>query len=204
MIGVGVGREADAEAAAAALVDRAKEAPHPLVVAVPALLDRHPAAVGEHEGGDVDRIGEAMLAEPRAGLAVDRAAGIGAERLDPPHRLPEPLVRRGLHRFADPARELPGERAGHRAEIGRRACRCRAAAPRRAPSSRRRSAGRAAPGSRIRSRARSTWHCRVSALLRSARAGASARGGGRRCSPRGMHALSASIAMTIPLRIGEA
>jgi len=69
---------------------------------------------------DVAHIGEGMLAEARARLAVDAAAGIGAERLDPPHRRVQPLARRRLDRLAAPAGELTSERAGHRAEIGHR------------------------------------------------------------------------------------
>src|SRR3954451_11615721 len=111
MIGVGIGREADAEAAAAALVDLAQEGPGGLVLAVPASLDGNPSAVAENEGGDIDGIGEGVLGKARTGLAVDAAAGIGAERLDPHHPRAEPLLRGRLYRFARPARELAGERA---------------------------------------------------------------------------------------------
>jgi hypothetical protein len=61
-----------------------------------------------------------MLAEPRAGPAVDGPAAVGAEALDPDHPAAEPGLGRRLHRLAGPARELAGERAGHRAEIGDR------------------------------------------------------------------------------------
>ena len=42
--------------------------------AAPAVLDRDAAAVGQHEGGDVERIAEGMLGNARAGLAVHAAA----------------------------------------------------------------------------------------------------------------------------------
>ena len=57
MVGVlriGVRAEPDRETAAPRIVDRAKEAPDILVRSVPALEDGDPAAVGQHEGGDVD------------------------------------------------------------------------------------------------------------------------------------------------------
>ena len=51
---------------------------------------------------------------------LTRAAGIGAEGLDPPHRRAEPLARRRAGPPRGPAGELAGERTGHRAEIGDR------------------------------------------------------------------------------------
>src|SRR3954465_4864083 len=87
--GVGVGAEADAEAAAAGIVGRAQEAAHVLVVAVPARRNGDPPAVGGQEGADVHRVRLAVLAEPRAGLAVDRPAAVGAEALDLHDRAPE-------------------------------------------------------------------------------------------------------------------
>ena len=120
MISVRIGAEADREAPAATLVDLAEESADILLLAAPACLDRDPAPVGEKEGGDIDRIGEAMLAHPRAGPAVDRATGISSERLDPAHRRAEMASRRGLDRLPHPASEGAGERAGHRAEIGHR------------------------------------------------------------------------------------
>src|SRR4051812_41585840 len=94
--GVGVGAEADAEPAAAGIVDRAQEAPDILVLAAPAGGDGDPPPVGEQEGADVDRIGLAVLAEPRTGLAVDRSAAIGAEALDLHDRAAQPGTRRRL------------------------------------------------------------------------------------------------------------
>src|SRR5687768_6023189 len=116
--GVGIRPEHDSEAPAGGGVDVAKEAAHVLVAAVPAGQDRDPAPVGEDERADVDGIGPAMLAEAGAGAAVDRAAAVGAEALDPDDPAAEPGVRRRLHRLAGPARELARERTGHRSEIG--------------------------------------------------------------------------------------
>src|SRR5688572_3823969 len=101
----------DAEQLATAAMRRAKECAGALVRAVPALQHRHPPAVGKREAGDVDRIGEAVLAEPRALPAVDRATGISAERLDSLDRAAEQLSRRRLDDVAHPARILPRERA---------------------------------------------------------------------------------------------
>ena len=110
MISVRIGAEADREAPAATLVDLAEESADILLLAAPACLDRDPAPVGEKEGGDIDRIGEAMLAHPRAGPAVDRATGISSERLDPAHRRAEMASRRGLDRLPHPASEGAVER----------------------------------------------------------------------------------------------
>jgi hypothetical protein len=120
MIRVAVRPKADVEVPAPSAVNVAKEKPNVAFFASPALLNRHPATVGEDEGGDVHRIRPAMLADPRAGAAVDASAGVGAETLDPTHRRTEPLPRRRLNGVADPASELPGERTGHCPEVGYR------------------------------------------------------------------------------------
>jgi hypothetical protein len=118
--GVGVGAEDDPEAAAPRVVDRSKESADVLVAAAPAVLDRDPAAVGEEEGADVDRVGAAMLAEPGAGAIVDRPAAVGAEALHLRDPASEPGLRGRLQRLAGPAREAERQRAGHRSEIGHR------------------------------------------------------------------------------------
>ena len=46
--------------------------------APPAPHDRHLASVGEAEGHDIDRVAEGVLGQPRAALAVARAAGVAA------------------------------------------------------------------------------------------------------------------------------
>ena len=117
MIAVRVRPQRYPEAAAAGLVNGAKETAHILVLAVPALLDRDPPPVLQHESADIDGIGAAMLAELGAGHSVDRPAAIGAQAFDPLDRGLQPLLRGRLHRLASPARELPGGRTGHGAEI---------------------------------------------------------------------------------------
>jgi hypothetical protein len=75
MVAVGfviVGRENGGEEAAGAVANLAQEAGLG-IVAHPVGDHPHPAAVGEDEAGDVDRIGGGMLA-PRAFVA---AAGCG-------------------------------------------------------------------------------------------------------------------------------
>src|SRR5688572_18874912 len=102
MKGIRIRAEADAEASAAGSVDRAQELAHPPVLAVPARSDGDAAPAGEDEAADIDRIGKTVLAQPGAGLGVDRAAGISAEALDPGDRRFEPALRSGLDVVADP------------------------------------------------------------------------------------------------------
>ena len=81
--------------------------------AAPALHDRDLAAVGEAEGHDVERIAEGMLRQPRAALAVARAAGIGAgSHLD--DRGAEIERGRRLHHLGEPGIDRRDDRAGER------------------------------------------------------------------------------------------
>src|SRR6185503_9612623 len=90
MLPIGIRSEADRETPAAGIVHRVQEAAHILVRPRPAFEHGDAPPIGEQEGADVDGIGPAMLAEPRAGLVVDRAAGIGAEALDLHYPATEP------------------------------------------------------------------------------------------------------------------
>ena len=60
--------------------------------------DRDFATVLQAEAADVDRIAEGMFGEPRARIAVDAAATIGAEGLDFDDALVEARLRLGLER----------------------------------------------------------------------------------------------------------
>jgi len=74
----------------------------------------------DDEGRNIDGIGPAMLAQPLAGLPVERPAAIASEALDPDDTPAEPGIGCGLNRFANPAAELARLRAGHRLQIGHR------------------------------------------------------------------------------------
>ena len=82
--------------------------------AVPAILHADLAAVGQFELGDVERVAERVLGNPRIGVAVHSAAGIGGYLLDLDDRLPKPVERGRLHCRRDPLVEPGDERAGQR------------------------------------------------------------------------------------------
>ena len=80
--------------------------------AVPAVLDRDLAAVGEREAGDVERVAEGVLRHARAADHV--AARVAADLVDRGDRRAEPMQRRRLHAFAHPAVERRDDRTGER------------------------------------------------------------------------------------------
>src|SRR3546814_4910042 len=114
---IGLGSECDAETAAPGLMDGAEESAHVVIVAVPTFEYRDAASVAQDEGGDVDGVGAAMLAQLAAGPPVDRTASIGAKALDLHDLAAEPLAGRGLHPLARPARIFARQRPGHGAAV---------------------------------------------------------------------------------------
>ena len=82
--------------------------------ALPAVLHRDAPAVGEREGGDVERVAEGVLGNMRARIAVHAAAGIGGDLLDLDHARAEPALRRRLHGIGEPAIQRRDDRTGQR------------------------------------------------------------------------------------------
>src|SRR3974390_3480071 len=92
VIGVGAWRQYGGEGVTGCALHVVEEA---LLVrgAVPAVLHGDLAAVGEREGGDVERVAEGVLGDPRIGIAVHAAARIGGNLLDLDHGLTAPAGR---------------------------------------------------------------------------------------------------------------
>src|ERR1700694_1486018 len=82
--------------------------------AMPAVLDRYRAAVGQYESGDVERVAKGMFGNLRVRIAVHAAAGISRDLLDLDHRLAEPAQSCRLHIAGDPLIERGHDRAGKR------------------------------------------------------------------------------------------
>src|SRR5262249_16317694 len=70
--------------------------------AMPAVLHRDLASVGEREGGDVERVAEGVLGDAGARIAVHAATGISGNLPDLGNRRTEPAHRRRLHPAANP------------------------------------------------------------------------------------------------------
>src|SRR5687768_2845683 len=112
-----VGRERGREQAAGAVADVAQES-RLRAVAAPVAGDRDPAAVLEPEAGDVDGVGQGMLAPAAALPAVEAAAAIASEMVDRGDPGAEMLERGGLDDVPFPQSEAGGDGAGG-AEVGR-------------------------------------------------------------------------------------
>ena len=82
--------------------------------AAPAVLHPDAAAIGEHEGSDVERVAEGVLGDMGVRVAVHAAAGIGGDLLDLDHARAEPAHRRRLHGIGKPAVERRDNRTGQR------------------------------------------------------------------------------------------
>src|SRR5262249_17012611 len=82
--------------------------------AMPAVLHRDLASVGEREGGDVERVAEGVLGDAGARIAVHAATGISGNLPDLGNRRTEPAHRRRLHRAGNPAFEFGNHRACER------------------------------------------------------------------------------------------
>src|ERR1700726_2612172 len=113
VIGVGAWREHGCELLAGRALDVAQKT---LLFgkAMPAVLHRDVPAVGEREGGDVERVAEGVLGNMRVRIAVHAAAGIGGDLLDLDHARAEPALRRRLHRLVEPVIERRDDRTGQR------------------------------------------------------------------------------------------
>ena|SRR5688572_25220356 len=91
--GIGVRTQYDLKSAAGGLMQGAQKISRIGVRAIPILLHRDPPAIGEDEGGYIDRIGARMFGQLVAEYPVDRAARIAAETLDFHDRAVEPGTR---------------------------------------------------------------------------------------------------------------
>ena len=115
MGGVVIGAENGPETLACAVVDSGQKL-HLAAAALPVILDRYPAPVGQHEGRYVDRIGMGMFrqfARPR-----NIAATVAAHGFDPLEVAAKILARRPFHRIFGPGGKFAGQFALDRSQIG--------------------------------------------------------------------------------------
>ena len=94
--GIVVGRKHGSERPAG-LVARAAQEGGFRARPCPASRDADAPAVVEDEGRDVDRVAGSVLAPASFPLAVESAAAVGTEVLDPRHVRPQQLAGSGLH-----------------------------------------------------------------------------------------------------------
>ena len=117
MRGIVFGAQHRSEALAGACMDGAQECAL-LIAAVPPVLHRDAAAIGQHEPGNVDGIGMRMLRElERAG---DVAAGIAAHGLDLDERAAQHLLGGAGNAILRPSGKALRQFAAHRADIADR------------------------------------------------------------------------------------
>ena len=110
-----IGAEHCAETLAGAVMDGRKKL-HFLTPAFPVIFDGYPAAVGQHKGRDIDRIGMRMFRQfTRSG---DIAAAIATHGFDTLEVAAKIFARRAFHGKFGPGGKFARQLAFHRAQVG--------------------------------------------------------------------------------------
>lgn len=113
--GVVIGAENGSETLAGAIMDRGQEL-HLPATAFPVILNRDPAAVGEHKSGHIDRIGVRVFRQFTG--SGDIATTVAAHGFNPLEITTEILPRGAFHRIFGPSRKFARQLAFDWPQVG--------------------------------------------------------------------------------------